>query len=617
MKQQKYYKFLQKQILLMIGLSLLPGLVYVFFGWVFDLLMPALAWYVFLIWVSFYGFYIHREFEKKQMNEEELRVWYKHLTRFMYIIFSSWSIIFVLNIQHDEYNLHYIAIFTQLGASVVASALLVSDKKLFVPILLTLMLPLSIYFLLIGTWFGYVLSVFSLIFVAVLLYAAYNTHKLIEYNYYQAQHDILTGLFNRRYFMDYMEPLTKRLEEQDKMAYMLLIDLDHFKTINDSLGHDIGDKLLIEVSNRIYEFTQDSHVLARLGGDEFILVSKEYKKDIQLEEIAYKFAMDLLEVIRKPYLIDNYNLHISASIGLHEISSFSLDAGNFIKEVDIAMYEAKSRGRDGVIVFNKDLSKKVERHLIIEQKLHQTLNGNHLKVYYQPQFNANEKFIGCEALVRWTDDELGILSPDEFIPIAENTGLILELGAYVLHDTWKILHMWNKKGKYIEYFSINISIRQLLYEPFIEEVEALYKYYFAQVKEKQQIVFEITEHVFSEDMSKVISTMKRLQDLGISFSIDDFGTGYSSLSYLQSLPINEIKIDKSFISDMKANENSENMISTIISIAKNFNLTIVAEGVETREQLDILKLHKCDVYQGFYFDPALPCLEFEEKYLTT
>lgn len=616
MKQQKHYNFLQKQIVVMIGLSLIPGLVYVLFGWVFDILLPSLLWYTFLIFVSLYGLYLYNTFEKTQMNELQLEKWYSHLSLFMYIIFSSWSVIFAINIGHDEYNLHYIAIFTQLGASVVASTLLVSDKKLFVPILLTLMLPLTIYFTLIGTWYGYVLSAFSLIFTGVLLYAAYNTNKLIEHNFYQAQHDILTGLYNRRYFMEYMQPLNERLVKYNKIAYLYLIDLDHFKTINDSLGHEVGDKLLIQVANRIKEYCKDTHVVARLGGDEFILVSKELDRGMESEEEAYQFANELLEQIREGYFLDKHHLHISASIGVHKIKDFSSDTGNFIKEVDIAMYEAKSKGRDGVILFNKDLSDKVERHLAIEQKLYQTLNGNYLKVYYQPQFDSDKHIVGCEALVRWTDPELGILTPDEFIPIAENTGLILELGSYVLHETFKVLHGWNEQGKFMDSFSINISIRQLLYGAFIEEVEVLCQYYFANIQEQQTIIFEITEHVFAEDMVKVIETMNRLKKSGITFSIDDFGTGYSSLSYLQELPIDEVKIDKSFIADMSGSVNNENMISTIISIAKNFDLNIVAEGVETKEQFDKLKGYDCDIYQGFYFDEALPQSTFEKKYLS-
>ncbi len=615
MKHQKDYNFLQQQILLMIGLSLIPGFVYVILGWVFSIFLPAALWYAGLIVVSLYGFSLYKTFNRKKMTKVELAAWYKHLTYFMYIVFSSWSVIFVLYIGYDEYNLHHIAIFTQLGASVTAATLLVSDRRMFVPILLTLMLPLSVYFFLLDTWFGYVLTLFSLIFVSVLLYAANNTNRLIENNYYQAQHDILTGLFNRRYFMEYIESMSERLSHTEKVVYMLLIDLDHFKTINDSLGHDIGDKLLQEVSKRIDAFSKETHVLARLGGDEFVLLSQEFDKEDYRAEDAYAFAMNLLSVIRAQYTIEGHNLHISASIGLHEVTHFSLDTKNFIREVDIAMYEAKAQGRDGVIVFNKDLSKTVERHLVIEQKLHQTLHGNKLHVYYQPQFNSNGKMVGSEALIRWFDDELGTLAPDEFIPIAESSGLILELGSYVLHETFKNLHAWNEQGVFIEYFSINISIRQMIDERFLEEVEVMYAYYFAKLEAKQTIVFEITEHVFAENMSLAVRNMNRLKELGIIFSIDDFGTGYSALNYLQELPVSEVKIDKSFIADMDKSKNSKNMIATIVSIAKNFNLTIVAEGIETQEQLETLKALDCDSFQGFYFDKALSHDAFEQKYL--
>lgn len=366
MKLQKYYTFLQKQIVLMIGLSLIPGLVYVFFSWVFDILLPSVLWYTLLILLSLYGWYLYYIFKTKKMNEKELERWYGYLSLFMYSIFFSWTIIFLINIQYEAYNLHYIAIFTQLGASVVASSLLVSDKKLFVPILLMLMLPLSLYFFFIGTWYGYVLAVFSLIFVAVLLYASFNTNRLILGNYHQAQHDTLTGLYNRRYFVEHMQPLSERLKCSNKIVYLFLIDLDHFKTINDSLGHEVGDKLLIKVAKRIENFSKDTHMVARLGGDEFILVGSEEISGKKSEDEAHAFALGLLSCLREPYFVSQHELHISASIGVHEFKNFSSKLSGFIREVDIAMYEAKSRGRDSVVFFNKDLSSKVERHLQIE-----------------------------------------------------------------------------------------------------------------------------------------------------------------------------------------------------------------------------------------------------------
>jgi diguanylate cyclase (GGDEF)-like protein len=599
----------------MIGLSLIPGIVYVLFGWIFNVFYPALIWYMLMIGVSLFGWHVYKEFDSHQMDEASLRIWYNKLTYFMYVIFSLWTVIFVFYADETENNLHYIAIFTQIGASVVASTLLVSDKKLFIPILLVLMLPLAVYFFLIGTWYGYVLTVFSLIFVLVLLYAAYNTNRLLHKNYFQAQHDVLTGLYNRRYFMEYMESLNERLAKNNQIACIYLIDLDHFKTINDSLGHDIGDKLLIEVTKRMERYVKDTHMLARLGGDEFILVSKELNEKTFINGSGVSFAEGLLDEIRQPYIIDKHHLHISASVGIHQLNPSYLDSTNFIKEVDIAMYEAKAQGRNGVILFNKELAEKVERHLLIEQKLHYALGEKQLKLYYQPQFDKDENMIGCEALMRWTDSELGILCPEEFIPIAESTGLILELGSYVLKETFAILHSWNEQGKVLKTFSINVSIRQLFYEPFLNEVESLMKKYFSQRKQEQKIYFEITEHVFSEDLTKVISIMNRLKSIGISFSIDDFGTGYSSLSYLRVLPIDEVKVDKSFIRHLGDSINDKKMVSTIIAIAKNFDLNIVAEGVETFEELNFLAKSECDVFQGFYFEEALSQSAFEEKYL--
>ncbi|MDQ7046123.1 MAG: bifunctional diguanylate cyclase/phosphodiesterase [Sulfurovum sp.] len=615
MKQQKHYIFLQKQILLMMGLSLIPGLVYVVFGWIFNVIFPALIWYGILIVISWYGWKLYQEFASNKMDEVHLARWYKKLTWFMYVIFSSWTVIFILYVGYDEDHLHYIAIFTQLGASVVASALLISDRKLFVPILFLLMLPLTLYFTLIGLWYGYVLALFSMVFLAILLYASSNTNKLLEDNYFQAQHDALTGLFNRRYFTEYMESLNERLLENDKTASICLIDLDHFKMINDSLGHDIGDKLLIDVSKRIELYVKNTHVLARLGGDEFILVSKRLSnKEADVYE-GYAFAETLLNVMREPYVIEGHTLHITVSIGVYQLDPRSLFATNFIKEVDIAMYEAKSQGRDGVVVFNKDIEEKVERHLDIEQKLHIALKEHKLKVYYQPQFDLDEILVGCESLLRWHDDDLGVVNPNEFIVIAEKTGLILDIGNYVLKETFKTINSWNKKGKILKSFSINVSIRQLLHEPFVEKVAYLLMTYLPNKEPKQKIYFEITEHVFAEDINKVVAIMNRLKEMGISFSIDDFGTGYSSLSYLKILPIDEVKIDKSFIGDLSESRNNQKMIRAIIGIAKNFDLTIVAEGVETFEQITFLNMIDCDVYQGFYFDKALSKDIFEKKYI--
>ena len=236
-------------------------------------------------------------------------------------------------------------------------------------------------------------------------------------------------------------------------------------------------------------------------------------------------------------------------------------------------------------------------------------------MYYQPLFDKDEALVGCESLIRWYDDDLGNLTPDEFISLAEKTGLILELGKYVLKETFQTINRWNEKENTLKSFSVNVSMRQLLHEPFVEDVKHLLTTCFPNKVSGQKIYFEITEHVFAEDITKVVSIMTRLQEMGISFSIDDFGTGYSSLSYLKVLPIDEVKIDKSFVGDLAESTKNQKMTNAIISIAKNFDLNIVAEGVETFEQVTFLKRVGCDVYQGFYFEEALPQMTFEKKYI--
>ena len=614
MKQQKYYTFFQHQIRLLVWLSLLPGLVYVFFGYLFGVFYSAVTWYTAMVLISFFGMHLDRQFIQKKMDHDELSRWYKQVVIYMYLQFGAWMAAFLLYSTQTEHNLHYIAIFTQLGAAVVASTLLVSDKKMFIPILVILMAPLIIYFALIGVWYGYVLAVFSVVFLGVLLYASNNTFKLLETSHYKGQHDSLTGLHNRRYFIEYMESMVERLNITKNRAYVLLIDLDHFKNINDSLGHDVGDLLLKEVANRIKQYCRLAHVVARLGGDEFIVVSKEFNDSSAINDIK-EFAEKLLIKLKEPYILDNHHLYISASIGVSKIENTKIDGQSFLKEADIAMYEAKALGRDGVILFNRALANRVERKLLIEQSLHLALQEDNIEIYFQPQMDRNKKLIGCEVLSRWEDPELGVVCPNEFIPVAESTGVIIELGEYVLERSLKTFEEWLNKGVDIKQFSINISVRQLFYMGFVERVDQLMKQYLKE-QDRHKIVFEITESVLAEDIDKVIKILSELKAIGISLSMDDFGTGYSSLNYLRTLNVDELKIDKTFIDHFNESSTDQVMVTTIISIAQNFGLKVVIEGVETQEQFDLLAIYECFAYQGFYFSKPLSQKEFEKHYLT-
>lgn len=604
MNNQKLYLFLQKQIILMMLLTLIPGLAYILLGWMNGIVLPALIWYALIILVSLWGWKLYKRFQLEKISTEALNKWYKQLVLFFYLIFGLWTVIFLLYSGEVESKLHYIAIFTQIGASVVASTLLVSDKKLFFPVLLILMLPLIGYFFLIGEWYGYVLSLFSIIFLGVLLYSSDNSYKLIQKNYYQAQHDALTGLYNRRYFVDYMDQVINRVQFSKKFAYILLIDLDHFKTINDTLGHDIGDQVLKEVAERIKAYCEDTHMIARLGGDEFTIVSDEFDENENCQEIAYAFSEKLLQIMKEPYVIDRHHLYISASIGVNCIGTTSTEAKHFIKEADIAMYEAKSQGRDGIILFNDALAKRVEYHLEIERRLYFALEHNEIELRYQPQFDREKRIIGCEVLVRWNSSKFGLVSPVEFISIAEKTGLIIELGNYIIEEAFKTLRSWNKKGLILEQFSINISVRQFFDSSFLDEVERLCEMYLSENICKK-IIFEVTETILVEDMQKIILIMNKLKRLGISISMDDFGTGYSSLSSLREMPIDELKIDRSFVSHLGEYESDELMITTILTMAKIFDLKTVAEGVETAEQFNFLLENGCDIFQGYYLSTPL------------
>ena len=358
---------------------------------------------------------------------------------------------------------------------------------------------------------------------------------------------------------------------------------------------------------------QNNSSVSRLGGDEFCVLSSMYDTEEECLQSAKVFARELITSIKKTYIIDEHHLYISASVGLSVINKPNMQASVFLKEADIAMYDVKSQGRDGLMIFNDALSKKVERKLEIERLLHFALENNEIYLNYQPQISNKDEVIGCEVLVRWNNKQLGQVPPDQFIPISEQTGMILELGSYILEESFKTLRAWNEKEINIQQLSINISMRQLLHNSFIDDVKRLTNKYLN--KELcSKLVFEMTETSLAEDISQLILNINELKNLGIRFSMDDFGTGYSSLSYLRQIPIDELKIDKSFISEVGVSEDDRTMVKTILNIAKNLNLDIVAEGVETIEQKEFLLEEKCDILQGYYFSHPLSIEDFEEYY---
>lgn len=615
MRNKQFYSFLHKQIPVMAALSLFPGLGYILLGWLHGIQTAAIIWYCLIVLSSIWGYRIYNTFRFQQMDEEEKSRWYKQLSWFFYIIFGLWTVIFLLYVTEDQYKLHYIAIFTQIGASTVASALLISDKRLFTPVILILMGPLVVYFFTIGEWYSYILTIFASVFTWVLFYAANSSFKLLQHTSHQANHDLLTGLYNRHFFIDYLQQRMNSLKKSNDYSYLLLIDLDHFKNVNDSLGHDIGDQLLQEIASRLKQDIPENSIVARLGGDEFIVIGPEFADRQQCEDGAIALSELLLDTLKQSYIINLHHLYISSSIGISLMDSKCANANHFIKEADIAMYEVKATGRDAVFLFNDEMSQRVEGHLIIERLLHFALENEEVELHFQPQLDPTKNIIGAETLVRWNNGELGPVSPAEFIPIAEQTGLIIELGDFILESAFKTIREWSERGIELQQFSINISMRQFMHTGFVDDVKQLIHSYLNK-NLVSKIIFEITETIVAEDINKVVDVMNELHLLGIRFSMDDFGTGYSSLSYLKQLPFDEIKIDRAFVSELhqKQDENEQAMIMTILNMAKIFKLTTVAEGVETAEQFEILKNQQCKIFQGFYFSKALSKDAFEKLY---
>jgi len=612
MNEHKFYYFLQKQILLLVVWSLFTGLGYTILCYVFDLAPFTLVWFAAIIVVCAWGWELYRKFNDVTINKNKLKNWYKQVQLFIYSIFGLWTVLFLLFSDITDHNLNQVTVLIQVVASIIAATFLFSDKKLFIPVLLILIYPLIVYFMNLNETKGYFLAIFTLGFLGFLLYASNNGYKLIQQIFNQAQRDSLTGLYNRRHVMEHLDQLLKTLKNSKNFSFILLIDLDHFKNINDTLGHDIGDKLLCEISNRLIEFCGDSKHVSRLGGDEFMITSYVYSSYDECIKSADIFSDKIGRILKETYVIDFNHIHISVSIGVKLLDGTASNSIEVIKEADIAMYEVKASGRDGVVNFNNTLSSKIGNTLEMERKLYFALEHNEIELYYQPQVNKDGFIVGCEVLARWYNPDLGMVAPLEFIKIAEKTGIIIELGNYILEEAFKTLQIWEKKEYTLEQLSINVSVRQLLHENFINRIEYLSNKYLND-RAQNKIVFEITETLLTEDMNDIISVMKKIKKLGIKFSLDDFGTGYSSLNYLREIPIDELKIDRSFVSRLGENKSDEMMLKTIFTLADIFDLRIVAEGIETDTQFDILKEHQCNLFQGYYFDKPLKKDDFEIK----
>jgi diguanylate cyclase (GGDEF)-like protein/PAS domain S-box-containing protein len=414
--------------------------------------------------------------------------------------------------------------------------------------------------------------------------------------------DPLTGLPNRRLLMDRLGEALSGTSDTPLLAALLFIDLDHFKYINDARGHGVGDAVLQRIGARIASLLGDGDTLSRIGGDEFVVLLKNLSSDpADAARAAHATAERIRDALLLPVQIHDQEYIVSGSIGATMVPRFGATADDLLREADTAMYRAKTEGRNRIAFFELSMQTAVEQRLSIERDLSLAIAADQLEMFMQPQVDADGETVGAELLMRWTHPVRGVFPPAVFIPVAEESGLILQLGAWTLHQGCKALVRLASAGHALP-LSINISPHQFRQSDFVHQVESALAQSGA---DPTKLVFEITECLLIENIEQTIDRMGELATLGIRFSIDDFGTGYSSLSYLKRLPLFELKIDKSFIQDISDNSDDTAIVQSILSMAKHLRLRVVAEGVETRQQADFLIRSKCQVLQGYLYDKPM------------
>lgn len=428
-----------------------------------------------------------------------------------------------------------------------------------------------------------------------------------------AYYDTLTGLPNRNELLKQLEHEIDKVHRNKGNSALLYIDLDNFKNINDSLGHPTGDLLLQKIAQRLQNKIKGKDSLARLGGDEFVVILTELSTN-SLEALnqARKVTKKLNDYIAMDILIENMTFNLTASIGISMFSAETDNAHELLRYADTAMYEAKQSGKNQYEVFHKDMSIKVQRQLALEHQLRRACNNNEFVLFFQPKNNTSTGNInGAEVLLRWNNPETGIMTPGYFLDTLETSGLIISVSYWVLEESLKQLALWINKGIWNTQhrLSINISIRQFQDEHFASSILQLIN---KTNVPAQCVDLEITEYSVLNDVEKSVTKMDELIANGVTFSLDDFGTGYSSLSYLKNLPVSTVKIDRSFVQDITDDKSDEALVKSIISISKNLGLSVVAEGVETEEQLQILKQFHCKYVQGYLFSKPVSALEFED-----
>lgn len=429
---------------------------------------------------------------------------------------------------------------------------------------------------------------------------------------HMAYHDSLTNLPNRVQLSERLDHEIRRAKRHGYFGAVLFIDLDQFKTINDSLGHPVGDEVLKQVALRLSNTVREEDLVARLSGDEFVVVLTVLDQDVVNAALkAGEVGEKIRQCISKPYQHDDMELRLTGSVGVVVYPDKTAGVDELLRYADTAMYQVKDKGRDAIEFFNEEMAEKVSRQLIMEGDLHRALEEGQFKLFFQPKVDTHTgKMIGAEALIRWHHPDKGMISPAEFIPVLEESGMIIDVGQWVLEDACRHLQSWESRGLWSPdlKLSINISPRQFRRRGFVDDVHRTLKQ--LPIPENS-LEMEITEGIVIQGVEETIATMETLSESGISFSLDDFGTGYSSFSYLKRLPVSVLKIDQSFIRDILVDRNDKVLVETIVTMGRLLGLEIVAEGVEEEAQLNLLQAYDCHYCQGYFFSKPQPNDVFE------